>query len=52
MDQTTQQNAALVEQSRAAAQSLKAQADHLVDAVAVFKIGADARQAGQHLAHA
>jgi methyl-accepting chemotaxis protein len=45
MDQATQQNAALVEQSAAAAQSLKAQAAQLVDAVAVFKIGADASNA-------
>jgi methyl-accepting chemotaxis protein len=40
MDQTTQQNAALVEQSAAAAESLKEQARHLVEAVAVFKLGA------------
>jgi hypothetical protein len=39
MDQATQQNAALVEQSAAAAGSLKAQAAQLVDAVAVFRIG-------------
>jgi methyl-accepting chemotaxis protein len=38
MDQTTQQNAALVEESAAAAESLKTQAHHLVDAVAVFKL--------------
>jgi methyl-accepting chemotaxis protein len=37
LDQTTQQNAALVEQSAAAADSLKAQARELVNAVAVFK---------------
>ncbi len=40
MDQTTQQNAALVEESAAAAESLKAQAQQLVDAVAVFKLSA------------
>jgi methyl-accepting chemotaxis protein len=40
MDQTTQQNAALVEQSAAAAASLKAQAHQLVQAVAVFDLGA------------
>ena len=38
MDQGTQQNAALVEQSAAAADSLKQQAEQLVAAVAVFKI--------------
>jgi methyl-accepting chemotaxis protein len=38
MDQTTQQNAALVEQSAAAAESLKSQAQQLVNAVAVFKL--------------
>ena len=38
MDRTTQQNAALVEQSAAAAESLKLQAQHLVQAVAVFKL--------------
>ncbi|WP_437214027.1 methyl-accepting chemotaxis protein [Pectobacterium sp. LFLA-215] len=38
MDQTTQQNAALVEESAAAAQSLKEQADQLVREVSVFKI--------------
>nr|WP_316639710.1 methyl-accepting chemotaxis protein [uncultured Roseateles sp.] len=38
MDQVTQQNAALVEESAAAAESLKAQALLLVQAVAVFKL--------------
>ncbi len=38
MDQTTQQNAALVEESAAAALSLKEQADLLVRAVSVFKV--------------
>jgi methyl-accepting chemotaxis protein len=38
MDQTTQQNAALVEQMAAAASSLKSQAAELVEAVAVFKL--------------
>jgi aerotaxis receptor len=36
LDQTTQQNAALVEQSAAAAQSLQDQSRHLVAAVSVF----------------
>ncbi|RVT84672.1 methyl-accepting chemotaxis protein [Inhella crocodyli] len=38
MDQATQQNAALVEQSAAAAASLRDQANQLVDAVAGFKL--------------
>jgi methyl-accepting chemotaxis protein len=38
MDAATQQNAALVEESAAAAESLKTQAQHLVKAVAVFKL--------------
>jgi methyl-accepting chemotaxis protein len=38
MDQATQQNAALVEESAAAAESLKGQARQLVQAVAVFKL--------------
>jgi methyl-accepting chemotaxis protein len=42
MDESTQQNAALVEQSAAAAQSLKAQAQQLVGSVAVFKLNAGA----------
>ena len=42
MDHTTQQNAALVEESAAAADSLRSQAAQLVDAVAVFRVN------GQH----
>ena len=42
MDQSTQQNAALVEQSAAAADSLKTQAGQLVDAVAVFRLSDNA----------
>ena len=38
MDQTTQQNAALVEQMAAAASSLKSQAQELVQTVAVFRL--------------
>ena len=41
MDQATQQNAALVEEMAAAAGSLKAQAQALVQTVAVFKTKAD-----------
>jgi methyl-accepting chemotaxis protein len=40
MDQATQQNAALVEQSAAAAESLRQQAERLVDVVSVFKLAA------------
>ena len=43
MDQTTQQNAALVEESAAAADSLRKQAQDLVDAVAVFKLDSRAQ---------
>jgi len=42
LDRMTQQNAALVEQSAAAAASLKAQAARLVDAVALFRLEAAA----------
>jgi methyl-accepting chemotaxis protein len=41
MDQATQQNAALVEESAAAAESLKGQARKLVEEVAVFKLNAN-----------
>ena len=39
LDQMTQQNAALVEQSAAAAQSLRDQAAHLAQVVSVFNVG-------------
>ena len=39
LDHVTQQNAALVEESAAAAESLKQQAQRLVSAVAVFRLG-------------
>ena len=39
MDQATQQNAALVEEMAAAASSMRSQAQDLVQAVAVFKLG-------------
>jgi methyl-accepting chemotaxis protein len=38
MDQATQQNAALVEQSAAAAESLRQQSQQMVRTVAVFKL--------------
>jgi methyl-accepting chemotaxis protein len=40
MDRATQQNAALVEETAAAAASLRQQAQQLVEAVAVFKLQA------------
>ena len=42
MDQSTQQNAALVEESAAAADALQRQARALVDSVAIFQLGNDA----------
>jgi hypothetical protein len=39
MDQATQQNAALVEETATAAASLREQTDHLVKAVRAFKLG-------------
>ena len=42
MDQATQQNAALVEESAAAAQSLQQQARELVEAVSLFKLQPEA----------
>jgi methyl-accepting chemotaxis protein len=45
MDHTTQQNAALVEESAAAAESLRQQALQLVEAVAVFKLASAAEPA-------
>ncbi len=43
MDEATQQNAALVEESAAAAGSLSGQARQLVEAVEVFRLRADGR---------
>jgi methyl-accepting chemotaxis protein len=43
MDRATQQNAALVEESAAAAESLRQQADELVGVVAAFRLGSQAR---------
>jgi methyl-accepting chemotaxis protein len=48
MDQTTQKNAALVEQSAAAADSLRHQAEQLVQAMAVFRL----REGAAPMAHA
>jgi methyl-accepting chemotaxis protein len=44
MDQTTQQNAALVEEASAAARALEEQARGLIEAVAVFRVGIDAAE--------
>jgi hypothetical protein len=60
LDQMTQQNAALVEESAAAAQSLRDQADTLAQAVSVFKLShgqaqaviASAQNAAKATAHA
>jgi len=41
LDQVTQQNAALVEESAAAAESLRHQAQHMAEAVAVFRLGSE-----------
>jgi hypothetical protein len=45
MDQATQQNAALVEESAAAAGSLKGQAEQLVQSVAFFQLAGGSAQA-------
>jgi methyl-accepting chemotaxis protein len=42
LDQTTQQNAALVEEMSAAAEKLKQQAAELVSAMAMFKVARSA----------
>jgi hypothetical protein len=43
MDEMTQQNAALVEEAAAAAESLQEQAGKLADAVSVFNLGQSSR---------
>jgi len=50
MDSVTQQNAALVEEAAAAAQSLQQQADNLARIVSVFKLSHDAVQVA-HMPH-
>ena len=52
LDQMTQQNAALVEESAAAAASLREQAQKLAAAVAVFRLGQAQQQAGLAIARA
>ena len=51
MDQSTQKNAALVEEGAAAAEGLKQQAIELVNAVAVFKLDQSVRTAGSEHSH-
>ena len=51
MDETTQQNAALVEQAAAAAESLQDQAGKLAEAVSVFKLVQDGQEAAQGAHH-
>ncbi|MFT4242620.1 MAG: methyl-accepting chemotaxis protein [Acidovorax sp.] len=51
LDQMTQQNSALVEQSAAAAGSLREQAQQLADAVAVFRVGAAFHQELKAISH-
>ena len=52
LDQVTQQNAALVEESTAAAESLKSQAQRLVEAVSAFKVAHGQAFLSQHTAQA
>ena len=51
MDHSTQQNAALVEEMAAAAGSLKTQAQELVQAVAVFKLGSEGHVSAPRTKH-
>ena len=51
LDQMTQQNAALVEESAAAAASLREQAGRLEQVISVFDVGSSARHLGQKLLH-
>ena len=46
LDQATQQNSALVEESAAAAESLREQANRLLKVVASFQLGAEAPESG------
>ncbi len=48
MDETTQQNAALVEQSAAASEGMQQQANHLQGLVSVFKVNANGAPALSH----
>nr|HPH14962.1 methyl-accepting chemotaxis protein [Burkholderiaceae bacterium] len=50
LDQMTQQNAALVEQSAAAAESLREQAQRLAQVVSTFKLGGSSHHSMQLMA--
>ncbi|MGV7206766.1 methyl-accepting chemotaxis protein [Oxalobacteraceae bacterium A2-2] len=50
MDDVTQQNASLVEEAAAAAESLREQAAHLVQAVGIFRVAADGGASMEHRA--
>ncbi len=52
MDETTQQNAALVEEATAAARAMEEQAGHLTDAVALFKLDSHGHTAPATVVHA
>ncbi len=52
MDETTQQNAALVEEATAAARAMEEQAGHLTDAVALFKLEGQASRSSAPVATA
>jgi methyl-accepting chemotaxis protein len=52
LDRVTQQNAALVEESAAAAETLKVQASELSQIVSVFKLGSHVESAGSRSAQA
>ncbi|HSI46474.1 MAG TPA: chemotaxis protein, partial [Methylophilus sp.] len=51
MDETTQQNAALVEEAAAAAESLVDQANQLADAISQFKLEGKSFGGGHAVAH-
>ena len=51
MDEVTQQNAALVEQAAAAAQSMQDQANQLAQAVSVFNLGSTSGSTSESVAH-
>jgi len=47
MDQSTQQNGLLVEQTASAAEALRTQADRLVESVSLFQVDGEQRGAAQ-----
>ncbi|TYD35675.1 methyl-accepting chemotaxis protein, partial [Xanthomonas sontii] len=48
MDETTQQNAALVEEATAAARSMEEQAGQLIEAVSIFRVEQSAQASAVH----